>query len=62
MATKAPNELTALEALQSIEAGTLTSETLMEACLQRIAERESVVGAWEYLASRGDEIGAARRP
>lgn len=51
MATKAPNELTALEALQRIEAGTLTSETLMEACLQRIAERESVVGAWEYLAA-----------
>ena len=29
--------------------GKATSEQLVRACLERIAERESVVGAWEYL-------------
>ena len=37
MAARAANELTALQALQRIEAGSLTSEALIEACLQRIA-------------------------
>ena len=60
MAAKAPNELTALEALRRIDAGTLTSEALIEACLQRIAEREDVVGAWQHLAA-DKAVGAARR-
>ena len=51
MAAKAPNELTALEALRRIDAVTLTSEALIEACLQRIAEREDVGGAWQHLAA-----------
>jgi Asp-tRNA(Asn)/Glu-tRNA(Gln) amidotransferase A subunit family amidase len=44
------NELTATEAIRRIAQGQATSEQLVRACLERIAERESVVGAWEYLA------------
>ena len=43
MATKQPNELTAIEALSRIQAGTLTSEALVAACLERIADREDTV-------------------
>jgi Asp-tRNA(Asn)/Glu-tRNA(Gln) amidotransferase A subunit family amidase len=50
MASKDPNELTALEAIKKIEAGDLTSEALVAACLQRIAEREKTVGAWQFLS------------
>ena len=41
--------LSATEAAARIEAGTLTSETLVRACLERIAEREPTVKAWAYL-------------
>src|SRR5260370_36177186 len=41
--------LSAREAAARIAAGTLTAETLTRACLDRIAERESVIGAWEFL-------------
>ena len=41
--------LSASEAAARIEAGTLTSETLVRACLERIAEREPTVKAWAYL-------------
>src|SRR5258707_9868226 len=41
--------LSAREAAARIAAGTLTAETLTRACLDRIANRESVVGAWEFL-------------
>ena len=41
--------LCASEAVARIEAGTLTSETLVRACLERIAEREPAVKAWAYL-------------
>ena len=41
--------LTASEAVTKIEAGTLTSEALVRACLERIAEREPAVRAWAYL-------------
>jgi amidase len=40
---------TAREAVVAIEAGTLTSEKLVRACLDRIAEREPTVKAWAYL-------------
>ncbi len=41
--------LSASEAVAKIEAGTLTSEALVRACLERIAEREPTVRAWAYL-------------
>ena len=51
MATKQPNELTAIEALEQIQAGTLTSEALVASCLERIAEREDTVGAWHFFSA-----------
>ena len=45
MAPQQPNELTAIEALSRIRAGTLTSEALVTSCLQRIEQREDTVGA-----------------
>jgi Asp-tRNA(Asn)/Glu-tRNA(Gln) amidotransferase A subunit family amidase len=41
--------LSATEALTAIMAGTLTSEKLVRACLDRIAERDGVVKAWAHL-------------
>ncbi len=43
------NELSACEAARRIARAELTSEALIRACLERIAEREAVVGAWQYL-------------
>ncbi|HJW25074.1 MAG TPA: amidase [Rhodocyclaceae bacterium] len=40
--------LGARDAAERIAAGTLTSEALVAACIERIQEREPVVGAWEY--------------
>jgi Asp-tRNA(Asn)/Glu-tRNA(Gln) amidotransferase A subunit family amidase len=42
-------ELTAAEAATAIADGTLTSEALVTACLERITAREERLGAWEYL-------------
>jgi amidase len=41
--------LSATEAVAAIEAGKLTSEKLVRACLDRIAEREPAVKAWAFL-------------
>ena len=43
------SKLTALEAMAEIEAGRLTSEDLIEACLDRIAKREPTVNAWQFI-------------
>jgi Asp-tRNA(Asn)/Glu-tRNA(Gln) amidotransferase A subunit family amidase len=44
-----PFRLTAKQAAQQIADGTLTSETLVASCLERIKAREPEVGAWFYL-------------
>src|SRR6266446_4577339 len=49
MLMKPLHELTAAEAAAAIAAGTITSEALVTACLERITAREERVGAWEYL-------------
>ena len=41
--------LSALEAAQRIAKGSLTAEALVRACLDRIAEREPAVQAWQHL-------------
>src|SRR5215472_2288826 len=41
--------LTAVDAAGRIESGSLTSEALTRAYLDRIAERETAVGAWQHL-------------
>jgi len=42
-------ELTATEAAQRIEKGLLTSEELVQACLERIRQTEPAVQAWQFL-------------
>src|SRR5690242_7902747 len=44
-----PLSLSVRDAAQEIAAGRLTAEALTAACLDRIAAREGVVGAWHYL-------------
>ncbi len=41
--------LSAREAASRIAAGKLTSEALVQACLERITAREAAIGAWTYL-------------
>ena len=55
-----PLSLSARDAAREIAAGRLTATTLVNACLERIAARESVVGAWHYL-DRDAALAAARR-
>ena len=43
------NQFSATQAAREIAAGRLTSETLVRACLARIAEREPTVQAWAFL-------------
>ena len=47
--TVRPNELTAVEAARRIDAGELTVEALVRACLERIEEREPRLAAWVHL-------------
>ncbi|MFZ9562910.1 MAG: amidase, partial [Burkholderiales bacterium] len=41
--------LSATAASAAIHAGTLTSEALVSACLERIAQREGEVQAWAFI-------------
>ncbi len=43
------NQLSATDAAAAIAAGTLTSESLVAACLERIMQREDDVRAWAYV-------------
>lgn len=43
-----PFEFTAIEAAARIDAGSLTCETLIESCIDRITAREDDVQAWKY--------------
>ena len=52
--------LTAREAARRIAERQLTAEALVAACLDRIAAREPVVGAWQYLDPEA-ALAAARR-
>jgi Asp-tRNA(Asn)/Glu-tRNA(Gln) amidotransferase A subunit family amidase len=49
MAKHASNELTATQIIREIEARRLTSEEVVRACLDRIADREADVGAWMHV-------------
>jgi Asp-tRNA(Asn)/Glu-tRNA(Gln) amidotransferase A subunit family amidase len=55
-----PLSLSARAAAQEIAAGRLTAEALAAACLDRIAAREEVVGAWHYLDPEA-ALAAARQ-
>src|SRR5437588_11253053 len=55
-----PLSLSARAAAQEIAAGRLTAEALVAACLDRIAAREPVVGAWHYLEPEA-ALAAARQ-
>ena len=46
-------ELTASEGLRAMESGTLTAEGWVASCLERIADRDNIVLAWEYLDRDG---------
>ncbi len=67
--TTRPNELSACAALEELQAGRLTAEALMLACLERIGEREPVVQAFAHLdpelalaEARRRDAGSARGP
>lgn len=53
------NELSAADAARRIAARSLTSEALVEACLERIARRDGEVHAWAYL-DREQALAEAR--
>jgi Asp-tRNA(Asn)/Glu-tRNA(Gln) amidotransferase A subunit family amidase len=46
-----PYFLSATAALTELRSGTFSSVELVQSCLKHIEQRESVVGAWEYLKS-----------
>ena len=56
--TTRPNELTAVEAARRVDAGELTVEALVRACLDRIEEREPEIAAFAHL-DREQVLGAA---
>jgi Asp-tRNA(Asn)/Glu-tRNA(Gln) amidotransferase A subunit family amidase len=49
MDEKSPAALTAIEAARRMQEGLLTSEELVQACLERIRSVEPTVQAWQYL-------------
>jgi Asp-tRNA(Asn)/Glu-tRNA(Gln) amidotransferase A subunit family amidase len=55
-----PLSLSARDAAREIAAGRLSAASLVAACLERIAAREPVVGAWHHLDSEA-ALAAARR-
>jgi len=55
-----PLSLSARAAAQQIADGRLTAEALVSACLDRIAAREPIVGAWHHLG-RDAALAAARQ-
>ncbi|MGH7106521.1 MAG: amidase [Acetobacteraceae bacterium] len=58
-----PSRLTATAAARLIREGRLTPEALMEACLDRIAEREAKVRAFAWFdAAAARQSGASARP
>lgn len=59
VARKPLNRLSAAEIVHAIRAGETTCEAVMRACLERIAEREPEVQAWQYV-DPDQAIAAAR--
>jgi Asp-tRNA(Asn)/Glu-tRNA(Gln) amidotransferase A subunit family amidase len=59
MSNAEPYRLSATELARLIEGGQLTSEAVVQSCLDRVKEREPVVRAWAYLD--GDAVLAAAR-
>src|SRR5438093_136959 len=51
--SKSAHEWTALEIVRAVSDGRATCETVVRACLERIAEREPQVLAWEYMNAQG---------
>lgn len=43
------NTLTATAAAGRIASGEITSEALVRSCLERVSEREGIIGAWEHI-------------
>ena len=56
-----PLSLSVRDAAQEIAAGRLSAEALAIACLDRIAARERIVGAWHYLDRDAAHAAARRR-
>ena len=61
MTLPSAHQLSAAEAAAAIRTGRLRSADLVDACLQRIGEREPQVGAWQCLDAAGARGTAARR-
>lgn len=53
-------QLTATQALESIQQKNLSAVELLQSCLERITERQAAVGAWEYL-NLNDALKVAQR-
>ncbi len=63
----AANELSLTDAVEALKSGTLSARELVAECLARIAEREPIVRAWEYLDAeralqRARELDCQCRP
>ena len=49
---KEPNTLTAMEAVNSIASGSLSSVDLVQSCLDQISKTDNEINAWAYLDSK----------